>query len=197
MRPTLILATAAVFLLAGLTPAIMAEPQGKPDKDKKELKEERHEPKKVKFFEGNTTLSLSGSGVGRDNATYTFTLDAQGKGASHVKDRDGDFRAFKGVMLANATVKDANGTVVKQGEIRIKVFAFKTDDGWRWQVLSFAERDSGMPKLMLRGQAEKVGPGEFNLTGKGHAVVKLDGAEKATPIKLRDVVGVFTREVPK
>ncbi|MES2155955.1 MAG: hypothetical protein V4510_12550 [bacterium] len=148
----------------------------------------------MRYFVGNTTLQLSGKAVGRDNSTYSFTIDAAGKGLWRLKDKDGDFKVFHGVMLAHGVVTAANGTVVKEGDFRVKVLARNTPDGWKWQVVSTGERPNGMPRLVVRGEAEKVSPGVFDLTGKGHAVLRLDG--KAFSMKIPEVSGTFTRQLP-
>ncbi len=210
MRRTLILAGTLTALLAltAFIPATMASERHDDAKDvrddrmelradRKDLRDDLRDSFQKRFMRGNISLELSGSGMGRDNATYTFTIDASGKGLERMKERDGDFRVFRGVLLAKVVVKDGNGTVVKDGDVRLKLFARHTDDGnWTWQIVSFGKRPNGMPRLVLRGDAEKVAAGEFKLAGKGHMVIKLDGAEKATPIKVTEVSGKFTRELP-
>jgi len=207
MRRTLLIAgtLTALLCLTAFIPAAMADGKGdrkdvKDDRqqlrdDRKDLKADMKDASK-RFVKVNTTLTLSGSGVGRDNATYTFTIDASGKALQRLKERDGNLTILRGAMKAQVEIKDANGTVVKAGDIRLKLFARQNDAGeWKWMVESFGKRPNGMPRLVLRGDAEKSAPGVFDLSGKGHVVVKLDGQEKATPIKV-EVAGKFTRELP-
>ncbi len=200
----------ALLALTAFVPAAIADGDRKEIKeDRKEIKEDRKELREDKKelrddlkayvlkhrLHGNTTLELSGSGVGRDNATYKFTLEASGKGLERFN-RDGELRALRGYMLAHVVIYNETGDVVKDGDMRLKVFARLTDDGeWKWQVQSWGKRADGMPRLVLRGDAEKLQPGVFQLDGAGHMTVKMDGDERSTPIKVNDVSGTFTREL--
>lgn len=197
MRRTFVIASVlTLFLFAGLAPTVMADPSSKdPQKPPaKEAKQECRDGCRLRFLESNTTLQLAGKGVGRDNVTYSFTIDAAGKGLWRLKDKGDDFTVFRGTLKAHGVVTAANGTVVKEGDFRVRLVARHTDEGWKWQLVSVGERPNGMPRLVLRGEAEKISPGAFDLAGKGHAVLRVDG--KALPVKLSGVTGTFTRQLP-
>jgi hypothetical protein len=202
MRKTIIaLGMLAVFLAAGLAPA-MAEPEKADKNDKSEKAADASkkpavafEAKRLRVVRANTTLELSGTAVDADNNTYAFELSAKGKTIVRGKGEDG-FRALYGRLAAHGTLTDAEGKVVKEGDFRIHLRAVRTDEGWKWAVTHFAARDAGLPRLVVRGDAERIDAGEFDVEGRGHAVVRLDGSESATPMRLRDVVGSFTRDAP-
>jgi hypothetical protein len=202
MRKTLILTVLGAFLLAGLAPAVVADrDDGADQREKAQEKREQAREKALeargdhagkRWLRGNITVDLSGSAVvKKDNLTYTFTLDADGKGLVRMK--NGTAQAFAGRLMAHVVVSAANGTVVKEGDLRVRVFAHLNDEGnWTWAVESVGKRPSGVPRLVLHGQAEKTAEGAFSLSGKGHAVYKTDDDKKARPAKLADVEGTFT-----
>lgn len=203
MRRTLIAAAVvSVFLFAGLSVVVEAkDPADRPSKEERQQKaqemreqqmEKRREALKSKFFDGNATLSLSGAGIARDNETFTFTLEAAGKARGKLT-KDNETHGYRGVLGAHGVVTDSNGTVVKEGDFRVKLLIHPAENGtWVWKVVSFAQRSNGMPRVVLRGEAEMTAEGAFELSGAGHMVVRMEEKARATPIKMTEVSGSAT-----
>jgi len=175
-----------------------AEERKELEKQRKEQqKEERREYREVKYLRGNASLTLSGTAVGKDNATYRFNLTASGQGIERVKVyREGDRVRYQARLVAHVVLTDANGTVVEESDLRVRLYARGHDGNIKWTLGSVEKREDGAPRLLLKGEADKVSLGVFELEGKGKAVFKLADDERATPLKLRAVSGTFTREVP-
>ena len=170
---------------------------------KKDLKEERKEYKEAKkdFREkygmrhqwGLVDLELNGTAVGRDNATYTFDLDAEGKGIQRVRmnvDAEGGVR-YSARLVGHVVVMDDNGTIVKERDVHFRLLLRGDADGnAKWVLASVAKRDNGLPKLIVRGEADMTAAGAYDLSGQGRAVFQLDGHRY--PVKIPDVEGMFT-----
>lgn len=138
-------------------------------------------------------LEISGTGVDAENATYTITL--VGDGRARLLQREGNLSGMKGLARLHGTIVDANGTVVKDGNVTVMVRARETEDGqWRWQLVSRGEtRFAGVPKLLLRGGATGPADGALELDGAGFALVKPDQPD-SDRLRLRlDVTGMVTR----
>lgn len=160
-------------------------------------REERREFKEVKYLRGNVSVALSGTAYGKDNATYEFNLTASGQGVERVKVyREGDRIRYHARLMAHVVLKDANGTVVEESDLRVRLYARGHDGDIKWTLGSVEKREDGAPRLVLKGEADKVSPGLFELEGKGKAVFKFGDDERATPLKLRAVTGTLTRELP-
>jgi len=226
MRKTLIL-TVLMFIAAGLAPTVFADDDGNQTrkekaKENQEKAQERREEAKEKaqerkdgrgeghgmrFLKTNTSLELNGTAVGKDNATYTFTLSADGKGIERVKvrkDRNATDNAtangtsdpakfrYHARLLAHIVVKDANGTIVKEGDVRVQLFAKSDGNQTKW-ILGSVEKKAGMPHLVLKGNVSSAGEGSFDLEGKGKIVFKAGEESRASPAKVTAVSGTFSR----
>lgn len=166
--------------------------------DKKEYREDRQDfrEKYGRPLPGNVSLDLSGTAVGKDNATYTFDLTAAGKGLLRLKERAGNETGarFAARLLAHVVVKDDNGTVVKERDLRVHLYARTHGNETKWMLVSVADRENGMPKLVLKGEATKVSAGVFDLTGKGRALFHV--GDVRVPLKIVEVSGQATYTPP-
>lgn len=162
-------------------------------KEMKEMREKRAEQWKARFTLGNASLSLTGTATDKQNQTYSFALEGDGKVLERYK--NGTMQSFRGAILVHGTVTDANGTVVKESDFRVKVSGHLNETGaWHYKVVSFAERKD-MPRLLVRGEASDEGAGLFELEGKGRAIVRLANADedvRPSLLKLSEIAGQLT-----
>ncbi|HLE47497.1 MAG TPA: hypothetical protein VI818_04300 [Candidatus Thermoplasmatota archaeon] len=180
----------ATLLLVGLTiPVAMAHPDDRPA-----LREARKADgglpaeKRRDANRTNFTIAITATGVDRDNQTYT--LEATGRGIG--KSREGDNQSgFHGFAKLHVRVLDANGSLVKEGDIRVVVVAHQDEDGeWKWRIVSFLRTPRGMPKLVLRGENGTIENGVGDLEGQGFATFKPLDADKRIRVKLDATVHV-------
>lgn len=211
MRKTLVTASIlTLFLFAGLAPVAVADgdkderkeakdeakEQRKQEKEeRKEAKDERKEAKEAakeakRGVRGNVSLDLSGTALGKDNLTYTVEVNATGVGVERTKVSDDNETKtrLKARLMAHVVVKDANGTIVKEGNVSVKLYAHGKGDDIRWVLSSVGKKESGIPRVLLHGQG-LAADGEYELEGKGRTVFKAGDEKPAMPLKLREVSG--------
>lgn len=175
---------AAVFLVAALAPLALAAPDGKdrqrPPPEKIDRARHRLGPEPPRG--GDFTLNVTGSGLSPDNGTYEVELRC--KGHAQGKTSDDGLSRFRGRAVCRFQITDANGTVVKDGRVRVMVRGFEKAEGeWKWELNTFRQKHR-MPKLVLHGNATPSDDGVLELAGTGHAVFHKDGERRATPLKL-------------
>lgn len=190
----------AVFALASLAPTVLAK-EDRPDRSDRDAKDkDRDRAREVRDDVRDDrprgerrayNLTLSGNGVDRENATYTIELVGTIEGK--VRFHDGNATHFKGRGILHGRLLDANGTVLKEGDLRVKMKAHEDADTgeWKWHLEAVKKRPKHWKVLNLRGDATE-GEAGFDLVGHGKAVAKFDPDRRATPIKL-DVRGTLVR----
>ncbi|MGQ0535162.1 MAG: hypothetical protein ACT4PT_03720 [Methanobacteriota archaeon] len=137
----------------------------------------------------NFTIALSGTATGRNNTTYT--IEVSGNGTGHRRGNETN-AGYLGMALVHLVVRDANGTVVKEGDVRAKVTVKARDDGnFTWH-LEAVKKKRDLAKFNLRGNATPDGNATFDLAGAGHLVVKKDGERRALPLRV-SVTGEVSR----
>ncbi|MBI2078924.1 MAG: hypothetical protein HYT80_11240 [Euryarchaeota archaeon] len=179
----------AAVLLVGLTiPFAVAEPDDRPAA-RDARKPDRDLPAEKRRDAGRTnfTISITATGLDRDNRTYT--LEASGEGVG--KARQGENRSgLHGFARLHVRILDENGTLVKEGDVRVHVVMIQKDDGVKWELSSFMRTPKGLPKLALRGHNGTVVDDVADLEGHGFALFKPDDAEKRVRLKLDAVVEI-------
>lgn len=178
----LAIALAALLTLGLALPAAMAEGpmqarRGRPASD-------RH-PADL----ADVRILLEGTGLDRENASYRFSLEGAGK--AFTRQPGGNLTALRAEIVAYAKLVDANGSLVKEGRIRLFLFAKEGADGnWTWHAMSVAHFPRGLPHLFLRGTSEGPQDGSLPLDGRGRVAVRADEG----PLRVRlDVEGALTR----
>jgi hypothetical protein len=132
-------------------------------------------------------LNLTGTGVGEDNATYTLTLDSAGKDVEHFV--NGSLVGIAGMGNLHVVVTGANGTVVKERDLRVRLVVRDVDGNATWTLVSKARQWDWEPRLALHGTAVKTSTG-LDLRGSGHAAFK---ASQVGPLRLQlTVSGTLT-----
>lgn len=128
------------------------------------------------------SLQLNATGT-RDNVTYHLSVDADGM--AKKKDRDGNFTKARAFLAAHVVVKGANGTVLREGDLRLKLKLHMAEDGnWTWHLLAVGKKGKDMPKLGLKGDATQQPDGTFALEGAGKMVFKPNEEKRSIPVKL-------------
>lgn len=123
-------------------------------------------------------ISVNAQGISQDNETYTIT--GEGTAVGKARDRNDTMKAFAGFATLNVTLTDANGTLVKEGTIRVRLVAHQDEDGdWNWRLVSAMKTPRGMPKIFLHGDNVTLGDGSASLDGTGFALVKVVGEDDA------------------
>ncbi len=188
MKHVLLTASVAALLLVGLTaPLVMAKPTDDRPGDRDDRRQDGERPMKgmlpgehqnsrshrqVSTF----LITVSAQGISQDNESYTIT--GEGTAIGKVRDRNDTMKAFAGFAKLNVTLKDENGTVVKEGTIRVRLVAHQNETGaWHWRLVSAMKTPSGLPKIFLHGDNVTLGDGSASLDGKGFALVKVVGED--------------------
>lgn len=135
------------------------------------------------------SLRLEGTGIDRDNATYSFGLVGVGK--AMTRGPEGNVSALRAELHAFGKILDANGTLVTEGRFRLFLFAKEGDDGnWTWHAMSVGKIPRGLPHLMMRGTSPGLEDGSLALEGKGRVAVRTDDG----PLRVRlEVQGALAR----
>jgi hypothetical protein len=178
----------ASFLLASLAPLAAAERDERPRRERDDRPDHPDRPaRELKAFK----ISLSGTATTKDNETYRISLEGEGRARAHS--RDGNLTDVKGIARLKAQLLDENGTVVKEGMLKVRFHAHKTAEGeWRWHLVAVGKSPRGFPNLVLRGTGGPSESGVIDLAGHGKAVVKLPDANHRTVLRL-DVAGTVSR----
>lgn len=139
----------------------------------------------------DVSLRLNGTGIDRENATYTFSL--LGKGKAMTRSPDGNVSAIRAELIVYGKLVDANGTLVKEGRFRLFLFAKQGEDGnWTWHAMSVGKIPRGLPHVMLRGTSPGIEDGALALEGKGRVAVRTDEG----PLRVRLEVEGGLAKVP-
>lgn len=195
----LVALVAAAFVAASLVPTALAGPGPRDGPHRPEaadrperLYREGPMDRVAGIFSGRGepfTINATGSGTSQTNATYT--IEFAGDGRAHFKTWDEDRSALRGKAVVHYRILDVNGTVVKEGEGRVKVGAHSTSEGeWKWHLES-VKKKRGAPALSLHGTATRDGA-SLDLTGEGKVVFKLEGQDRATFVRL-SVTGTLAK----
>ena len=147
--------------------------------DRRDLREDHHRPYNLTKIE----LNITASGTDKDNKTWT--IDLQGIGLAQNRTDNGTLEAFRGFVPMVAQLKDANGTIVKQGEVRVRIVAHQNETGvWSWHLVSVGKTPRGLPMLFLHGTNLTVSQGSASGDGHGFAMVKPTKEHKRVKIDL-------------
>lgn len=198
MKHVLLTASVAALLLVGLTaPLVMAKPTEDRRGDRDDMRQSGERPMKgmrASEHANNRShrqvdtflITVSAQGISQDNHSYTIT--GEGTAIGKTRDKNDTMKAFAGFAKLNVTLKDENGTVVKEGTIRVRLIAHQNETGdWHWRLVSAMKTPRGMPKIFLHGDNVTLGDGSASLDGKGFALVKVvkdDDTVKRLRLKL-------------
>ena len=192
----------AALLIVGLTmPLVMAKPgdeerehrgrseemreKGQELREKaRQMAEERKANHSKRPAPQAFSINITASGKDQDNVSYS--IDATGLGLVKIREHNGTVTGVKGAAKLNVTLKDENGTVVKQGEIRVHIVGHlnETSGEWRWHLVSHHKTPKGLPKLFLMGDNGTVDNGTATLKGDGFALVKVEPEKQRRMIRL-------------
>jgi hypothetical protein len=170
-------AVAALAIVAfALVPVAEAREDGE-RADKMKEKREKAKDKREKMMDaakkgrgGKFILQLNGTATDQDGNVYRVEISGDANGRARASGESG-ITQFRGVAKLDVKLIDANGTVLKEGQLRAKIGGKATDGEYKWHLI--AGKNRAMPKLGLRGSATPIEAGGFDLAAQGKAVVKL------------------------
>jgi len=191
-----VLTTALVgLLLVGMSlPLVMAKPgdetRERPDRadlrgEDRPMKNHTERPMLPKLRPSETFIvSISAQGLSQDNESYS--ISGEGRGIAKHRDDNGTVKTIAGFAKLNASLADENGTIVKEGTIRVRFIAHQNETGdWKWHLVSAGHTPRGLPKLFLHGENVTASEGVADLDGKGFAIVKVGEGDALQRLKLR------------
>jgi hypothetical protein len=187
----------AALLLVGLTaPLVLAKPgDDRPGRRDDEMRAS-HEPAAKGMLPGEKAsershrvrdafiISVSAQGLSADNESYS--ISGSGMGLAKSKMVNETVKAIHGFAKVNITLKDANGSIVKEGAIRVHFHAHQNETGdWTWRLVSAGKTPKGLPKLFLHGENVTLSEGQADLDGKGFALAKIQDGDETKRLRLR------------
>lgn len=176
------LALAALLTLGVLLPGAIAERPS--DAPRARMPAQRH------MQDGyEVSLRIEGTGLDKSNETYSFS--ATGVGKAIARRPDGNVSAIRADLIVSAKLVDANGTVVKEGRVRMALIAREGDDGnWTWHAMSIGHFPRPLPQLLMRGTSTGPEGDTLPLAGHGRLLVRTEEG----PLRLRlDVAGALEK----
>ena len=190
----------AALLLVGLTaPLVIAKPGDERRDERADRSAEmrsQHEPAGKGMLPGEKAsershrvreafiISVSAQGLSADNESYT--IDGSGRGLAKSREVNETVKAIHGFAKLNLTLKDANGSIVKEGTVRVHFHAHQNETGdWSWRLVSAGKTPRGLPKLFLHGENVTISGDQMDLDGKGFALAKIQDGDETKRLRLR------------
>ena len=190
MKRVLLTTSIVALLMVGLTaPLVLAKPTDERPGPREDMRESHERPSRD-MLPGEAAkasnrshrhvdtflITVSAQGISQDNESYTLT--GEGSAIGKIRERNETVKAFAGFAKLNVTLKDANGTIVKEGTIRVRLVAHQNETGaWHWRLVSAMKTPAGLPKVFLHGENVTLGDGSASLDGKGFSMVKVVGED--------------------
>jgi len=177
----------ACFLLATLAPLAVAENEERQRPERTAL--DRPDGRPGPMPDGKAfDIRFNGTATDKDNVTYT--VEMRGVGYARVREANNTTDVM-GIARLHARLVDADGNVVKEGDLRVRFHAHKVADAdWKWKLIGFANHTRGFPQLVMRGTGAEGMP--IELEGHGKAWVRFPDERYRTGLKL-DVTGEVSR----
>lgn len=190
MKHVVLTTSIVALLMVGLTaPLVLAKPTDERPGARDDMRQDHERPMKGMIASEKAAnrshrhvdtflITVSAQGISQDNESYTIT--GEGSAIGKVRDKNDTMKAFAGFAKLNVTLQDANGSVLREGTIRVRLVAHQNETGdWHWRLVSAMKTPSGLPKLFLRGDNVTLGDGSASLDGAGFALVKVVGEDDA------------------